>query len=913
MALISNFFESLYNGVNQQASEHRLSTQVEEMVNAYPTLDKGLLKRNPTKKIQLGLNVSFDKNMWSYAYDRGLAGDDEEKYSINISDGNLEIINVMTGEVYKEGYNLTFDGSAKDYLFPFSGMNGYAATTIKDTTFIVNKTKVPALLGEQDSGTTVEYHTIELQMKQPSGRYAPYSVTSRKTGEHDCDTCCPVIMYDIIVEDFHHAYTIITIDGKDIEIPSVHNYTSKCTNSCYVEDDGGFGSDYICLYTKVYPALTYASYSAKVYSTLAAELGSGYKVTYGSNNKIIVKKLDQTAITSSYNITSTGTIDKTDYIESITDATVHEVPMAGDDSYLKNGYVWLESASSASAYTYSVYIEDENGVNGSYSASDTITTSAASKLATNINNGGKFTATSSGSVVKIVSAAKLKTVDASDTYGNQASSSWIYKVQFTTDLPKNMGFDGAVVKVTGSGDNTFASFWLQYKESSWQETKDPMLVRVLDETTMPHILVRNSDGSFTIKKYGGWVGMEVGDEESNQLPSFIKGEDNNAPVIKDIFFMKNRLGFITETTTVLSEVGEYGNFWRTTTAAVLDSDPIDATIDTSTVVSLEYVVYLQDSVMLFSDKAQFRLSGGKVLSPKDVQISKTSSYEVNMNIRPIYMNDKIFFCSRRGDYTAVMEYRIREANDTVEAIDITAHVQSYIPSDITRLSGNSINNMLFLTSSSQDDTVFVYKYYDNGGTRVQSAWFKWKFNGSVYNGFSLGKNFNMLITRKQSLAAENWVLGSGIWNGSKMWDGSKLWVGSPSELTSTDQFEVMNIAPKDYNGVFLDNDDTLFETVVSLGEWVYSTGTQGKDIRGHLKVKTAMITSEEGSDFNLIVDDISRNTRRVIKSKYTVGRKPMIYGDSRNIRLHIFNLKDTGFRINSVSLEGALTKRDKRL
>ena len=738
MAIISNVFESLYNGVNQQAAEHRLATQVEEMINAYPTLDQGLLRRNPSLKLTLDKAIDFNTDVWTYAYDRGLTGVDEEKYVIKITTTDIEIINISTGAVYKDGDGITMIGNASDYIFSlagvagFAGTMGYAATTVKDTTFITNKTIEPAVI-------------------------------------------------------------------------------------------------------------------------------------------------------------STG----------------------GNTDYLKRGYVWIESANSAGAYAYYVSIDD--GVNSAtYGASHVLSTSAAYYLAAAITAGGKWTATAEGSVVQIVSATNnFVSVESSDTWGNQASSSWIYKVQYTTDLPKNMGFQDAIVKVTGSGDNTFASFWLLYNGSAWEETKDPSVVNQINADLMPHTITREADLSFTIEAYDQWGDMKVGDNVSNKAPSFVGN------VIKDIFFFKNRLGLLTAQTVVLSEVGEYGNFWRTTTAAVLDSDYIDAPVDTAEVVSLEYSVYLQDSIMLFSDKAQFRLSGGKILSPKDVQISKTSAYETNMETRPIFMNDRIFFCSRRGEFTAVMEYKVHENNDTFDATDISAHVQSYIPGDVAMLSGSPINSMLFITAASQPNTVWVYKYYDNGADRVQAAWFKWTFNGIIYSAFSLGKNLNVLIERDASVAATDWILRTGTWDMSKHWDNSLPWVMSPSSLVKSNQFERVPIAPLSYTDVFKDNagdsNETIIPTIVALGEWVYSTRAEGKDIRGHLKVKTAMITSEEDSIFTLRVNDIKRNTTRDIKSKYTVGRKPMIYGDAKNMRLFIESTEDTGFRINSVSLEGTLTKRDKKI
>lgn len=735
MALISNQFDGLYGGVNEQSAEQRLPTQVEEMVNAYPTLDRGLLKRNPTQKLVLTNNIALTQDMYSYAYDRG-AGN--EKYTINIIDGDMEIINAITGTVYKDGAGLTYDGLSKDYLTPFGGSNGYASTTIKDTTFITNKSISPQL----------------------------------KTG-----------------------------------------------------------------------------------------------------------------------VSTNGT-------------------------YLKEGYVWIKSANPANAYTYTVTVTDSQGNSITATDSSTTTTTAATNLASTINAETKFTAVASGSVIKITGTNNLSTVDAGDSWGNQASFGWQYKVQFNTDLPKNLGFNNAIVKITGSGASNFATYWLEYADSQWQETKDPLVVNQIDETTMPHILIRNADDTFTLQAYGKWNEGLVGDNDSNPAPSFIETVDNLTPTIKDIFFFKNRLGFITDRTVILSEVGQYGNFWRTTTAALLDSDYIDAAVDTTKVISLEYATYLEDAMLLFSDKAQFKLEGGRVLSPKDVQISQTSAYEINTNVRPLFMNNKVFFCAVRGDYTAVMQYEVNSTSSTSEAIDISAHVQTYIPNTITRLSGSPINNMLFLTSNVSDDSIWVYKYYDNGGNRVQSAWFKWTYNGKIYNAFSLGRNLNIMINRNNAVAATNWVVGNGVWDNSKLWDNSQVWVMGTASLNARDQFEITPIFPQDYTGNFLDDfttvdNETIIPTVVNIGEWV--AGSKGtKDIRGHLKFKTVQISSEEGSQFNLVVDDVARGTTRNIKSKYTVNRKPMIYGDAKNIRISITNFDIIGFRINTVSYEGTLTKRDSR-
>ncbi len=126
------------------------------MVNVMPTVDQGLVKRNPTRGLALDTKVTYSDKIFTYEWDRGLAGESEEKYAINITgtglDAQMEIINVITGKVYKKGTFddegvelLAYEGDAEDYLSPFTDMTGYACTTVKDTTFVLNKNISPSM------------------------------------------------------------------------------------------------------------------------------------------------------------------------------------------------------------------------------------------------------------------------------------------------------------------------------------------------------------------------------------------------------------------------------------------------------------------------------------------------------------------------------------------------------------------------------------------------------------------------------------------------------------------------------------------------------------------------------------------------------------------------------------------------
>ena len=1087
--LVTNDKKALYGGVNQQSAEHRLETQVEECINAYPTVDSGLLKRNPTTKLDLHFRnnpeeLVLSHDMFVHEYDRGLSGADEEKYSIHIVSGMLYIVNINTGEIYtKDNGGIVYEGKAEDYLFPFSGRNGYSAVTIKDTTFIVNKNKAIYMkrdTGDDDSPVSVyNYPVATIPFARNNvdswyqkgsdetglgSNYKTYTLERQMTDNNSAPYCAAALY-----ESGKGAES--TTRGRAVGVTiQVDNISIECSPpsglSRYYVGHGKYriGSSAFASF------MSRDAYNTFVYDRLKSTLSPVvYKVEMNSNGEIVITKYDDGGTininyvweASEYNgvpydpsngwdtVNFYRVPQRDSYFSDVAYSTIetteaHDIP--GD---YNDGYIWIKRSDPTYPYTYSVSITSvNNSIN--VSTSKPTTTEAAQDIASQINANGAYNATVVNSIVRISQKTEddnLTTVAASDSYGNQASFSWLKTVSSSNELPKNLGMYGAVVQV--KGDNN-TSYWLKFDGSSWVETIDPEATRELDKYTMPHIITRefkeDIGGTYTYFKfapYEDWKNRNVGDDKSNKLPSFVS-EDNQEGYIKDIFFFKNRLGFITKRTVVFSEVGEYGNFFRTSVVALLDSDRIDTTVDTTKAIELEYATYLEDSLMLFSDKAQFKLEGGKILSPSSVQISQTSAYEINTDVRPVFMNDKVFFVAKRGDYSAVMQYFVSGVGEISEAIDITSHVQRYIPNDVVQITGSSINNILFITTISNPDTVFVYKYLDNGNERVQSAWFKWVYNGEVFNAFTLGKKLNLLIRRNQNSVVSNWILGSSVWEGYKVWKDDAVWYGSPDDIQKSSNFEVQEIVPQDYRGYFVDasdivedkttatsitslidnpstvsyecyiqmHDDVIIKLLnnkpedftlkvytsdgdtytsndgqiilyenaynniikvevvtinneqdfnglscvywkirdkelfynnnfkygldkwtvntsdwrvnyglkdlgsiipvdINIGEWVLRTGGQPNN-RGTLKFKTVKISSEDDSSFRLLVNDVKRKEKWEIDSIYTVERKPMIYGDAKNVRLHILNNNDKGFNINSISFEGNFNSRSRR-
>ena len=122
-----------------------------------------------------------------------------------------------------------------------------------------------------------------------------------------------------------------------------------------------------------------------------------------------------------------------------------------------------------------------------------------------------------------------------------------------------------------------------------------------------------------VERAVGYGQRNAGDNGTNPFPSFV------GSTINDVFFFKNRLGFLTDSNVIFSEADEYFNFFRTTTQQLLDSAPIDVGLSHTKVAVLQYAKAFQEKLMLFSDSSQFVLRGADVLSPKTVAISPVVS------------------------------------------------------------------------------------------------------------------------------------------------------------------------------------------------------------------------------------------------------------------------------------------------
>ena len=345
--------------------------------------------------------------------------------------------------------------------------------------------------------------------------------------------------------------------------------------------------------------------------------------------------------------------------------------------------------------------------------------------------------------IKIALQSETVTVTTADGFGDQAMFAIKRAVQKASDLPKTAPH-GYIVEVSGDKTTSSDNYWLKFNEfkKTWEETVAPSLEVQLDATTMPHALIRQGDGTFELQALK-WDERKIGDEGSCPIPSFVGNS------IKDIFFFRNRLGFIADENVILSASGRFFKFWNNSASTIVDTDPIDVAVSNNSVAILEHALPFNEELLLFAAGTQFVMRADGVLSPKSIRVDKTTDYRNSVDVRPITVGKNAYFVMEKTGSSDLIEF-FTDADGNMDGIPLTSHVPTFVPKGITRIAGATSENMILL-GNPDSRHLFVYKYLFSEQGRVQSAWSRWDFGaGSRVIAFSFIDAYLYLLVKSDS-------------------------------------------------------------------------------------------------------------------------------------------------------------------
>lgn len=468
-------------------------------------------------------------------------------------------------------------------------------------------------------------------------------------------------------------------------------------------------------------------------------------------------------------------------------------------------------------------------------------------------------------------------VSSYDGYAGSLLTVFKDKCYAVSDLPVNAP-EGFILEVIGDTVTNTDNYYIQFEtedklpagkigRGGWKEIAKQGQGTGFINSTLPYVLKINPDN--IVVETIQWNKRQAGDIDTNSLPSFAN------KTIKDIFFYKNRLGFITDDTVVLSEAGGYFNFFQTTVLALLDSDPIDVAISGTKVSALKFVVPYAEALFIYTDRSIYALEYGEVLSTASVELKPVLQFDTSLRAKPCVCDTSIYYAGRNGAYNQVREYNPTEKTDQYGySNDITSHIPKYISGDINGMLVSLEDGIMFLINST--DTVYCYSFIKDSGELLLSSWHKWKFTYPVIAG-TLFQGWLYLVFKKPD---NNLYLG-------------KLAVSAADNLYK---------------------DETAKNSLVNyISSYTYSTYYL-RDGNGRVQdistmIRTMSLKYSAGSDFKLIIDRKGRKQETRLADKKRDFTRFLAAGENKNITVRIESIEDKPFNIIETDLEVVYASR----
>ena len=311
------------------------------------------------------------------------------------------------------------------------------------------------------------------------------------------------------------------------------------------------------------------------------------------------------------------------------------------------------------------------------------------------------------------------------------------------DLPTQCK-DGYVVLVKNSianEDDYYVKFFGENGRDgpgTWEECAAPERKIEIDKSTMPIQLVRQGDGSFILSDIV-WDKCLVGNTTTVPEPSFI-GKNINKMV-----FWRNRMIMLSDENVIMSQPGDFYNFWPRSAITYSATDVIDLSCSSEYPAIVEDAIQTNSGLVLFTKNKQFLLTtDSDVLSPQTAKINSLSSYNFNSKTNPISLGTTIGFLDNAGKHSRFWEAAniLREGEPVV--VDQTKVVNKLFNKNLTLIS-SSRENGIILFSEKNTNTIYGYRYFNVSDSRLQQAWFTWELMGKVQHHAVLDDAFYAVV------------------------------------------------------------------------------------------------------------------------------------------------------------------------
>ena len=697
--LINQDIKNFVQGISQQPPTLRDPEQLDEQLNGYSSEAGGLQKRPPTMLVSsLARKLTQNTKPLVHFIDR----DSNEKYIVLFTGNDIKVYDLQGNEK-----QVNFAEGTKPYIYTEKPRYNLKAITIADYTFICNTFQHTKMSDEVDDNS---WNTQGLLVNIKNGQYGR-NYKRVINGE-------PVASYE-------------TPDGSDKSHTRMINTDAIVEKLATPLKEAGYavatGSSWLYIQKSAYKAVT----------------GEEILLSPSTSPKQQEDRFKGLSFIGHYYSWKAFPTTITRNVDTIT------LKFPTEENIRANAHDSFASDYAA----YQKMMEEVNRCKeDKWAVTHEVITQGAQGLdMTGTMNVYTFTYTTSTEVPSGNKAYSLiNTAVVYDGYNNQAAFGIIKSTQRFTNLPASAP-EGFTVKITGEKGSNTDDYYVRYdaKLQVWRECVRPGLKNHIKNSTMPHVLVREADGTFTFKE-AEWNAREAGDEDSNPLPSFI---DNT---INDIFYHRNRLGFLSGENVILTRSADFFNFWMASAMEIQDTDPIDLAVSDNKIATLYHAVPFDAELILFSKDAQFALRSDNVLTPKDAYLTPpVTHFGCSLKATPVNAGRNIYFLAERSEYSTVREFFVAADNtDSKDAQDITSHVPSYLPNGTYKIAPSSVENILMFLTEGDEESMYVYKYLFIDSVRQQASWSRWSLGGTIYGASFIEDSLYIVVERNDYLCLE---------------------------------------------------------------------------------------------------------------------------------------------------------------
>jgi len=790
MASITQTIPSFTGGISQQPDELVLPGQVKDLVNGIPDITDGLVKR-PGSRFINSLSGASTGTWFSYYRDQS-----EGAYIGQIQrNGTVKIWDTA-------GNPVSVSGSASSYL-THSNDEDIKFLTVADTTFVTNVTK---------------------EVKRTS---ADSDDRAESIGDTNNNKYQAFVELRQLAHGREYSFSVATANDTET---SITNSGEGRATSIFVDTPGGGTAP------NGYQTINRGDGTTGINPNCQHQASEVFTVNSGSGKNLVFRLTATCQVVVRENMGG-DTVDGNDYVG------VYNVTC----ELLNGGYGWRvydgSNANNDDTVTvqmrnvnYTVHVKSVQQINAKKgfgffrpqpSSFDANVEVSADSILSQAVKGSGVGQINLNRVEKIGNGLFLAH---SSPFTVETSNPDLWRitpmeVNDASELPRQCKH-GMILKVISSADSVDDDFYLKFVGNnntdgpgSWEECAGPAIYTTLDASTLPQIIQRQSNGSFTVGTYT-WDAREVGDNDTNPFPSFISDVANNVgKKISQTFFHRNRLGFLCEDNVILSRAGEPGNFFQESALVIGGSDPIDIQASSTQPTQLKSAIETNTGLVIFAETQQFLLhTDSDSLTPETGKLSNISTYRYSPQTDPISLGTTLGFIDSAGVNGRFFEvFDIRREGEP-NMVEQTKVAPKLLPHDLDVMTNSRENNTIFFSKSGTAE-IFGYRYFNTGDKRAQSAWFKWTLPHNIAHLFVLddelyiiSSDYKLLKIALQKLDTSRDVVGDDFYE-NNLDGGYSVHLDSSVSLTAGS-----------YDGTYTTVSHSFTGTGTKLGAVNLSTG-----------------------------------------------------------------------------------------